>query len=69
MGKGFDFIRDIANSVVDARALNYGVSKATNILLDLKIEDAIIKQLLVKHFDILYKDAENILNDAKVYRK
>ena len=69
MGKGLDFFREIVNGVVDERALNYGVCKAVDILLDLKIEDEQIKQMLVKHFDILYSEAENVLTEAKEYRK
>lgn len=69
MGKGLDFFRDIVNDVVDERALNYGVCKAVDILLDLKIEDEQIKQMLVKHFDIRYSEAENVLTEAKEYRK
>ena len=65
MGKGLDFFREIVNGVVDDRALNYGICKAVDILLDLKIEDEQIKQALVKHFDIRYSEAENILNEAK----
>ncbi len=69
MSKGFDFFRDIVNSVVDDRALNYGVCKSVDILLDLKIEDDIIKQLLVKHFDIRYTEAQTVLDEAKDCRK
>ena len=69
MGKGFDFFCDIINGVVDDRALNYGVCKAVDILLDLKINDEQIKQVLVKHFNIRYSEAENALMEAKAYRK
>ena len=69
MGKGFDFFFDIINSVVDDRALNYGVCKAVDILLDLKIEDEAIKQVLVKHFDIRYTEAQSIFNEVKNCRK
>ena len=69
MGKGFDFFCDIVNGVVDDRALNYGLCKAVDILLDLKIEDERIKQILVKHFDIRYTEAESVLNEANNYRK
>ena len=68
MGKGLDFFREIVNGVVDDRALNYGICKAVDILLDLKIEDEQIKQALVKHFDIRYSEAENVLNEAKECR-
>ena len=40
-----------------------------DILLDLKIEDEEIKQVLVKHFDIRYTEAQNVLNEAKDCRK
>ena len=69
MGKGLDFFRDIVNGVFDDRALNYGVFKAVDILLDLKIGDEKIKQMLVKHFDIRYAEAESVLNEAKNSRK
>ena len=69
MGKGFDFIKDIANQVIDEKALNYGVCKAIDILLDLNTEDEKIKLMLVKHFDIRYSEAENILISAKEYHK
>ncbi|MBQ8859352.1 MAG: hypothetical protein IJ012_06145 [Clostridia bacterium] len=67
MGKGLDFFREIVNGVVDDKALNYGVCKAVDILLDLKIGDEKIKQALVKHFDIRYSEAEKVLNEAKEY--
>lgn len=69
MGKKIDFFRDIITSVVDDRALNYGIYKAVNILLDLKIEDEKIIQELVKHFDIRYTEAQNVLNEEKDCRK
>ena len=69
MGKRLDFFREIINGVVDERALNYGVFKAVDVLLDLKIKDEQIKQMLVKHFDIRYSEAENVLNEAKEDRK
>lgn len=69
MGKGLDFFREIITDVVDDRALNYSICKAVDILLDLKIDDEKIKQILVKHFDIRYSEAENVLNEAKEYRK
>ena len=65
MGKGFDFIKDIANQVIDEKALNYGVCKAIDILLDLNTEDEKIKLMLVKHFDITYSVAERVLKEAK----
>ena len=69
MSKGLNLFRDIVNGVVDNRALNYGVCKAIDILLDLKIQDEKIKQMLVKHFDIRYTEAESVLNEAKSSRK
>ena len=69
MGKKIDFFRDIITSVVDDRALNYGICKAVDILLDLKIEDEKIIQALVKHFDVRYTEAQNVLNEAKDCRK
>ena len=69
MGKGLDFFREIIADVVDDRALNYGVCKAVDILLDLKIDDEKIKQILVKHFDIRYSEAETVLIEAKDFRE
>ena len=65
MGRKNGFVQEILDGVANNIALEYGVSKATDILLDLEIEDEIIKQNLVKHFDILYKEAESILEEAK----
>ena len=64
-----NFIRDVAKELIDDMALNYGVSKAVDILLELKINDESIKQLLIKHFNLRYSEAENILKEAKEYRK
>ena len=69
MGKGLEFFREIVQGVIDDRAIAYGVCKAVDILLDLKIEEESIKQMLVKHFDIRYSDAEKILHEAMEYRK
>lgn len=68
MGKGLDFVREIANKVVDERAQHFGICKAVDILLDLKTDDEKIIFMLVKHFDITYSVAENVLKDAKDYR-
>ena len=68
MGKGLNFFRDIVNGVIDERSLNYGVCKSIDILLELKVDDEKIKQLLAKHFDIRYSEAENVLAEAKEYR-
>ena len=68
MGKGLNFVRDIVNGVVDERSLNYGVCKAVDILLELKVDDEKIKLLLAKHFDIRYSEAENVIAEAKEYR-
>ena len=54
MNKGLEFFRDIITRVVSERELEFGICKATDILLDLKIDDEQIKQILVKHFDIRY---------------
>ncbi len=67
MGKGLDFVREIVEGVIDERMVTYGVCKAVDILLDLKIDDERIKQALVKNFDIRYSDAENVLNEARKY--
>ena len=69
MGKGFDFVREIVGGVIDERMVTYGVCKTVDVLLDLKIEDEKIKQVLVKHFDTRYSEAENVLIEAKEYRK
>lgn len=69
MGKVGNFCREIANNIIDNEALNYGVCKAVDILLDLEITDDKIKQLLVKHFDIRYSEAESVLKEAMDCRK
>lgn len=69
MGKGLDFFREIITDVVDDRALNYGIRKAADILLDLEIDDERFKQVLVKHFDIRYSEAETVLIEAKEFHK
>ena len=38
-------------------------------MLELKTKDEVIKQMLVKHFDIRYSEAENTLISAKEYHK
>lgn len=68
MGKGLNFVREIANKVVDERAQNFGICKAVDILLDLKTDDEKIIFMLAKHFDITYSVAENVLKEAKDYR-
>ncbi|MBQ8725987.1 MAG: hypothetical protein IJY84_02675 [Clostridia bacterium] len=69
MGKILDFFRDIINSVVDDRSFNYGLCKAVDILLDLKIKYEEIKNSLMKHFNIRYSEAEKVLSEAKEYHK
>ncbi len=64
-----NFIRNVAKELIDDMVLNYGVTKAVDILLELKINDEHTKQLLIKHFDLRYSEAENILKDAKEYHK
>lgn len=54
--------------ILEDNALNYGVSKAVDILFDLKLEDEQIKQILVKHFNILYKEAEVVIDEAKEFK-
>ena len=67
MGTKLAFFREVVNNVIDDRALNYGVSKAVDILLELKIEDEQLKQLLIKHFDLRYSEASKVLEQAKSY--
>ena len=69
MGKGFEFFREIVAGVINDRASDYGICKAVDIMLELKTKDEVIKQMLVKHFDIRYSEAENILIAAKDYHK
>ncbi len=68
MNKLLIFFRESIGKVLGERELNYGVCKATDVLLDLEIDDEKIKQMLVKHFNILYSEAENVLKQAKEYR-
>ena len=69
MGKILDFFRDIINNVVDDKSFNYGLCKAVDILLDLKIKEEEIKNALIKHFDIRYSEAEKVINEAKEYHE
>ena len=69
MGKILEFFREIITNVVDDKAFNYGLYKAADILLDLKIKDEEIKNVLIKHFDIRYSEAENVINEAKEYHE
>lgn len=43
------------------------VSRTVRILLELKIEDEKIKQILVKYFDLRYVQASNILEEEKAF--
>ena len=69
MGRGLDFFREIITGVIDNKALDYGICKSVDIMLESKTKDEVIKQMLVKHFDIRYSEAENILISAKEYHK
>ena len=67
MGTKLAFFREVVNNVIDDRALNYGVSKAVDILIELKVEDEQLKKLLVKHFDLRYSEASKVLEQSKSY--
>ena len=41
------------------------ISRIIRILLELKIEDETIKQILVKYFDLRYSQATSILEEEK----
>lgn len=69
MGKYLEFFRNAANDYIDEIALNYGVCKALDILLEIKLDDEKIIHTLCKHFDVKYSDASRVLDEAKVYRK
>lgn len=69
MGKVLEFFRNILTEVIDDKAFNYAICKSVDILLDLKTDNEKIKQMLVKHFDIKYSEAENVLKEAKEYHK
>ena len=64
-----DAAMDAAYNIIDEKSLNFGVQKALDILIELKVEDEKIRQLLVKHFDIKYSDASRVLEEAKDYYK
>ena len=61
MEKGLDFVRSVANDVLEKEVLPYALNKTTAILLELGIDDEKIIQLLVKHFDIRYSEAKSFL--------
>ena len=43
------------------------MSRVIRILLELKIEDENIKQVLVKYFDLRYSQASSILEEEKYF--
>ena len=60
-------------SNIDARmqnqdALDFGISKAVDILLELKIPEETIKQMVLKHFDIRYSEITAILKEKRLNR-
>ncbi len=69
MSKRLDFFKEFVNDFIDEKSLNFGVCKAIDILFELNIEDEKIKQLLVKHFDLKYSEAQNILFEAREQNK
>ena len=44
-------------------ALNFGISKSVDILLELQLPPETIKQLILKHFDIRYSEISAILKN------
>ena len=52
---------DIENC--DKETLNFGISKAVDILLELQIPEETIKQMILKHFDIRYSEITAILKN------
>lgn len=47
-------------------ALNFGISKSVDILLELHIPPETIKQLILKHFDIRYSEISAILKNKSI---
>lgn len=52
---------DIENC--DKETLNFGISKAVDILLELNVSEETIKQMILKHFDIRYSEITAILKN------
>ena len=52
---------DIEN--LDEETFNFSISKSVDILLELKIPEETIKQMILKHFDIRYSEITAILNN------
>lgn len=69
MNKVLNFFLDIFGEVIGEREVNYGIRKTTDVLLDLKVDDEKIKQMLAKHFNIRYSEAEKALTEAKEENK
>ena len=51
---------------IDQDALNFGISKSADILLELHIPPETIKQLILKHFDIRYSEISAILKNKSI---
>ncbi len=51
----------------DFGAMMVEMSRVIRILLELKIEDENIKQVLVKYFDLRYSQASSILEEEKYF--
>lgn len=49
--------------ILDHETLNFGISKSVDILLELRIPEETIKQMIVKHFDIRYSEITAILKN------
>lgn len=47
----------------DKDTLNFGISKAVDILLELQMPEETIKQMILKHFDIRYSEITSILKN------
>ena len=50
-------------TALDQDTLNFGLSKAIDILIELQIDEETIKQMILKHFDIRYSEVTAILKN------
>ena len=57
VGCGFDLHRSEESIRIERERIEFGISKAIDILLDLGIEEETIRHAIIKHFDLRYSEA------------
>ena len=62
------FVSSIDAQLQNQNALNFGILKAIDILIELQIQEETIKQMILKHFDIRYSEITAILKEKTLGR-